>query len=163
MVLINRVQNWLLLVPKTYQWVYFHQPGCGSPRHDSAMRQDHSLAGDARGHGSAPLPSGERLVETPDSSQAVEPAISMAAHQQQQNRASIQISLNKDSTPKLSPHLSKTRQPTVLARIQPQLIFIHSYSSRTLHGAVEIRKISCAWMDPSAPPTPVAKLRYFIM
>ena len=36
--------------------------------------------------------------------------------------ASIQISLNEDSTPKLSPHLSKTRQPTVLARLQPQLI-----------------------------------------
>ena len=35
-------------------------------------------------------------------------------------------------TPKLSPHLSKTRQRTVLARIQPQLLFIPSYSSRTL-------------------------------
>ena len=36
------------------------------------------------------------------------------------------------STPKLSPHLSKTRQRTVLARIQPQLLFIPSHSSRTL-------------------------------
>ena len=46
--------------------------------------------------------------------------------------ASIQISLNEDSTPKRSPHLSKNRQRTVLARIQPQLLFIPSYSSRTV-------------------------------
>ena len=45
--------------------------------------------------------------------------------------ASIQTSLNDISTPTLSPHLSKTRQRTVLARIQPQLLFIPSYSSRT--------------------------------
>ena len=37
--------------------------------------------------------------------------------------ASTQISLNEDSTPKLSPHLSKNRQRTVLARIQPHFIF----------------------------------------
>ena len=33
-------------------------------------------------------------------------------------------------------HLSKNRRPTVLAPIQPQLIFIPSYSSRTLHSVV---------------------------
>eukprot|EP00964_Phaeocystis_antarctica_P040518 scaffold23157_cov57-Phaeocystis_antarctica.AAC.3 len=49
--------------------------------------------------------------------------------------ASIHISLNDISTPKRQPHLSKNRQPRVLARIQPQLIFIPCYSSRTLHRA----------------------------
>ena len=34
-------------------------------------------------------------------------------------------------TTRLSPHLSKNREPTVLARIQPQLLFVPSYSSRT--------------------------------
>jgi hypothetical protein len=47
--------------------------------------------------------------------------------------ASIRISLSEVLTPKLSPHLSKTRQPTVLARFQSQFIFIPSYSSRTVH------------------------------
>ena len=50
--------------------------------------------------------------------------------------ASIQIFLSDVSTRKLSPHLSKTRQPRELARIQSQLIYsIHSFSSRILLAA----------------------------
>ena len=49
-----------------------------------------------------------------------------------QNRSEYTNSLSDVSTPKLSPHLSKTRQPTVLARIQSQLIFIPSFSTRVV-------------------------------
>eukprot|EP00964_Phaeocystis_antarctica_P022027 scaffold12216_cov60-Phaeocystis_antarctica.AAC.2 len=62
--------------------------------------------------------------------------------------ASIQISLNDISTPKLSPHLSKNRERTVLARIQPQLLFIPSYFSRTL-----------LWTPLSVPPASAPRER----
>ena len=80
------------------------------------------------------------------------------------------------STIRLSPHLSKTRQPTVLARIQSQLIFIPSYFYRTvvytLHESRETRYhirvyvgtlhtdtdsqyfTATLWMDPSHPWDP---------
>ena len=48
------------------------------------------------------------------------------------------------------PHLSKNRQPRVLARIQPQLIFIPSYSSRTPVGLVCHRN----------PPTHLTRLTH---
>ena len=58
--------------------------------------------------------------------------------------SSIQISLNEDSTPKLSPQLSKNRQPRVLARIPPRFIFhtllLFSYPTTmgyALHTAAE--------------------------
>ena len=49
--------------------------------------------------------------------------------------ASIQMSSNADSTPKLSPHLSENRQRTVLARIHPQLLFIPSYEKHVFSSS----------------------------
>ena len=68
---------------------------------------------------------------------------------------------------KLLPHLSKNRQRTVLARIQPQLLFIPSYSSRTVgscgcwkFGEMDVRgrKALTPWSQRTAggllEPTP---------
>ena len=60
---------------------------------------------------------------------------------------------NDMSTPKLSPHLSKNREPAVLARIQPQLLFIPSYSSRTvLYDVKTLRSGRPRGRAPHSPP-----------